>query len=78
MPTSPSNEILHRIPIPGRPDQELHLRLRTVLASEIPPMYEWSLYNTQGGGYVMAVPFPPDSEVLDGMIAALQEQRRTL
>lgn len=56
------------------PDAEIHLRRRVAPNPAIPDMFDWALYNVQGGGYTQALSFPITHTVLLGMIAALEAQ----
>lgn len=71
-----SDEVLARIPL--YPDQELHLRRRSL--RQYPLVFlDWAQYNLQDNRYYLATPFRGDSpEIIDAMIEALQALRRTM
>jgi hypothetical protein len=70
---NPRSEVLARIPIPTRPEQELHIRHRTL--PDKPPFLEFSQFNKQGGGYRLACSFPAEIEVVNSLIRHLHHIR---
>lgn len=54
-------------------DQELHVRERSL--DGVPDFLELAQFNTQGGGYRLACPWPDDDRVLASLIRSLQRIR---
>ncbi|MFE9834018.1 hypothetical protein ACFYP4_02545 [Streptomyces sp. NPDC005551] len=73
-PISPNDTVIGKIRITD--DQQLHLRRRE-LGGEIPPFLDLAQFNTQGGGYRLATPFPDDPRVVRQIISLLQHHLET-
>jgi hypothetical protein len=69
-------EVLRRIT--AYPDQEIHLRRLVVDDPRIPDHLDWAMYNVDLGTYTLAMAFPADLTLVEGMIAALEQQREHL
>lgn len=56
-------------------DQQLHVRRREL--DGLPPFLDLAQFNTQGGGYRLAAPFPDDPQVIRKLISLLQHHLDT-
>lgn len=76
MSADPKDKLQSRVlaKIPVYPDQELHIRLRT-LEEEAPQFLEFSQFNLQGAGYRLACYIPKDIGVISQLIRHLHHIR---